>query len=446
MKTSRVIWREAEKLLRAPVFLVAPLVLTLYLFLMVFGFEVYAAKNGKPLADGATIGGQTGSVVISAYAAVRHMVFNVIGIPETSLKTVGEPLKEVALPPIDAAVGKTKKQGDFDFFGTLLRNLADPKPLPSSCCPCPDTGVASPHSGENAPGPAKPVSSPATPMMKSLLLWLPGLMVGNAWAETLAPPLPPAPPPGSSFMERLQGRLDWLMAPVPLEKMVIDRSRYNGMRFTYLSFHFAYIFIFPLIAVAVAAQLFAVEFGGGTIRCSLLLPVNRRQVFLAKMAVLWGYLVVLMFAFLAVTLVLGCLVSGYGNLVIDSELFGAENARMIIGDGAVLLFLGAVPLASLSMLPLAAFAVFLSLYKPEPAYVIGLSTITYLILFSLGGLSLFEGVRWFFFTTYMDSWPLLFEGNAKIGAITGKLAVLMVMGGAVALHAYQRFSSKDIYV
>jgi len=437
MTLRRLMLIEAEKLMKAPVFWVAPIVLALYLVLMLFGFEVYAAKNGVDVKSGASINDQmTGSIIVSAYATVKGMALNVLGLsrkdsPRGGGYAASGKNSTVPVDERDPILGKAEK---FDYWRNFVRNLVDPPSFPRPKCDCPcDPARNGSHD------PAKKSAADAHDGGISLFHF-----VGTANASELKP-LPPVKPE-DSFMERLQKRINWLTESVPLEEKLIDRSRFNGLRFTYLSMYFAFVFIFPLMAVSVVAYLFASEISHGTIRTSLLRPIRREQLLFAKVAIVTGYLVASILAFIVAALLLGSVFCGYGNLVLDSEMMGiSEKGKIILADGAVLLFLTAVPVAAASLLPLACFAILLSHLKPEPTYVVGVSSIVYMILFSLGGLPLFEDIRALFFTTYMDAWPLLFDNPMNVVAFVQKLSVTAMISFGAIMAVKVIFLKRDIF-
>lgn len=427
MRFTRMLRIEAEKLFKAPVFWVAPLVAFLYLALMLVGFEVYAAKNGTSTAEGVSINNRySGSAVVYAYATVKHMVINVLHLSREAKGTILHPVTEEELP-IDERSVKEGGGKDFNFFGTLLHSLANPKPMPSSPC---DEGNQ---------------GAPPTPPPAAGESFLMDLFIGTAAAAEVSPPAPPEPRPEDSFMERLAQRIHWLADATPLENKVIDRGRFNGLRFTYLSLFFAFIFIFPPLTVAVTTHVFALEFSRGTIKTSLLMPAERWQLLAAKMVVVAGYLLAAIFGFILLTLAVGCLFTGYGNLVLDSELLGfAGDNLMIKGDGAVMLFAAVAPVAVLSLMPMAAIAAWLSLIKPEPAWVISISVIGYFIFYALGETPLFADIRFLFPTSYMDGWGLLFRQSLSANALITKLIVSGLITAGVMVKAVKTFSRQDI--
>lgn len=432
----RLIAGEIHKLVNAPVFMVAPIVLAVYLGLMLFGFEMSAAKKGVDFSV-AVPEQFSGSIVVEMYSSVKKMAKNVLGIPRISPGLL-EQIKARNEKPIEERE-LLEETPVFSYWRSFIRGLVHPKslPVPGGDGPC-----------KEAPTKTGPPAAPASNGGARKEGFLP-LLVGVAYAESAHSPKIPVPPSFTDeelFSDRVKKRLQWLMGSADLEGVQIDRTVFNGLRFTYLSVYFAFIFVFPLITVAVAAQMFASEFAHGTIRTCLLRPVRRSQLLAAKFAVLLGYLLALVFCFMAVTLALGVLFTGYGNLVLDSDVIGnVGKVKMILGDGALLLFLLSSAVIAYSLLPLAAFAVLLSFIKPEPAYVVGISAIVYFILYSLGQLELFQDIRFLFFTTYMDGWMLLFETPVNMPLFVLKLGVVLLVTAGLAAAINYFFSRRDIY-
>jgi ABC-2 type transport system permease protein len=445
MIRKRLLLIEIEKLVRSSVFFVAPIVLVFFLGLMLFGYEVYAAKKGVIVTDTAererliNEEEMTGSVVVSISMAVKRIGINTFRlIVSPFLQTEGgarieadlkEAIGEVVEPDkifveLDLKLKDDRVQ-DFNYFSRFIDSLIHPKPLPKPGCDC-----------EEIPGSKKDDR-------KGSVL---DLFIGTAHAAQFKKP-PPLIQSTDSFIGRVQKRLSWLVESTDLEHSLIDRKRLNGIRFAYLSFYFAYVFIFPLICISVAAQLFAGEFANATITSSLLRPVRRSELLATKLAVIYGYLVVLLLMFTVVTIFVGVMFSGYGNLSLDSEVLGnIAQDRIILADGAVMLLLTAPVFASIGLLPLVAFAVLISYIKPEPATVTGISSIVYFILLTLGDLPLFEDINFLFFTTYMDTWTLMFVSPFASATFLYKLTISLLMAaGLAALIAYIS-NKKDIYV
>ncbi|MDH5543479.1 MAG: ABC transporter permease [Nitrospinota bacterium] len=435
----RLILVEIEKLVRSSVFWVAPIVLIFFLGLMLFGFEVYAAKNGidknlvksgmKTFSDNDKM---TGSAVVSSFVAVQKIGLNLLNIVTFGRMKAGNTAAVVAEQDEDIIELKPGEDKGFDYFGTFFKSLFNPKSLPRpgcDCTECPDKNEK-PDNGNNVLG-----------------RFLDFISVPNAYAVTELPARkPPVIDKRDSFVERIQKRVVWLVDTVKLENMLIDRSRFNGLRFTYLSLYFSFVFVFPLLTVSVVAQLFAVEFSQGTIRTIFLNPISRGQYLASKLIVVSLYLASLMMFFIFTTMLVGVVFAGYGNLILDSELIGdIGETRMILGDGAILLFMLCIPVAAISFFPLAALAILVSYIRPEPSTVIGMVTIIYFILFTLGGLPLFEDIRFLFFTSYMDGWTLLFRSPFQTAEFVYKfLAVaLMTLGAIITINYLSK--KRDIY-
>lgn len=445
----RLLGGEIHKLITAPVFLVAPIVLAIYLGLMLFGFEMNAAKKGVQFSTAAP-NQFTGSLVVNTYTSINKMIQNILGISRMSPSLL-EDLKAKNQKPIEEQELKRGEIPEFDYWRTFFKSLIHPVPLPvpggRDCSgnetDTPKKEKTPPHSGEAGAGGA----SLQRPQMQDEGLM--SLLVGNAYAvENQKGGMIAAPTFTDEvlFSDRIKNRVQWMMGTADLENALIDRSVFNGLRFTYLSVFFAFIFVFPLITVTVVAQVFASEIAHGTLRTCLLRPVWRAQILGAKISVVLGYMFALILSFTIIALLVGVLFTGYGNLILDSDVIGnVDKVKMILGDGALILFLLAPAIIAFSLMPLAAFAMLLSFIKPEPAYVIGISSIVYFILYSLGGLELFRDIRFLFFTTYMDGWTLLFETPVNASQFALKLViVLLITVGLVAAVNYL-FSQRDIY-
>jgi len=445
----KLIFVEIEKLYRSPVFFVAPIVLVFYLSLMLFGFEVYAAKNGidgnKNVISIEDEGRYSGSAVVMFYSSINKMFSNMYGIavsPTLPSKPLGkEELKEKKLLELEIRKDPVK---DYSYFHIMFKNLLHPKPLPSPEYGCgkikdkienankPKTSNRIKNQHQNEPEP-----------FAFLSIFTLKEAYAEGWGKTNSPPVFNET---DTFIERSKSRIEWLTTAVELDKKLIDRSRFNGLRFTYLSVYFAMVFIFPLIVLSVASQMFAEEYALGTIRTFLMRPIKRSQLFISKLVVVYLYMLSLLTLFLTVTLLIGILFSGYGNLALDSYLIGNNSGRIIMADGAVILLYISLPVMALSLLPLASLGIFLSVVKPQSATVIGFSSIIYFILFSLGDLPLFEDIRFLFFTTYMDVWTLSFSSPFPLESFVIKISALLLISVGLLMLTNFIHNKKDVFV
>ncbi len=392
----------------------------------------------------------TGSIVVNTYSSIRKMTQNLLGLSRMP-SDVFDVLKERNKKPIDEQDLTGVKVPKYNYWRVFFRNLTHPKALPApGGGDCSGKETASP--GKDDPKLRGKESDSGGPFSRKAQNqegeFLP-MLVGNAYAaetDVFAVSSAPTFTDEELFSDRVKKRLQWMMGSVDLTNALVDRSVFNGLRFTYLSLYFAFVFIFPLITVAVAAQVFASEIVHGTMRACLLRPVRRVQILAAKLGVVCGYMFALIFAFTVFALLVGVIFCGYGNLVLDSDVIGnVGKVKIILGDGALMLFLIAPAVIAYSLTPLATFAVFLSFIKPEPAYVIGISSIVYFILYSLGGVELFKDIRFLFFTTYMDSWVLIFETPMDIPRFILKLVIVLLMSAGLAAAVNYLFVRRDIY-
>ena len=419
---------ETEKLLKSPVSIIAPAVICLYLVLMLFGYEVYAAKNGVTKTEGMAGNKKyeqmTDSVIVWFFNDIHHARKNLTDM----LTEKNQSIKQTG----DGSSDENQGLGEFNYWETFFESLVNPKPLPKPV--------------KEDPSDCSNLDNSKKDGVETFSFL--NLFIGNAWAgETNGGRAPPPIIDSDSFVERLQKRVVWVLEPIDLEEKLIDRSRFNGMRFTYFSLYFGVIFLFPIIAVSVTAYMFAGEFSQGTVKNCLLLPLTRSKYLISKVLALGLYFNLLILLFLVAALALGITFTGYGNLVIDSSLLGnVESARQIHADGAFMLLIMSIPIIAISLFPLAAVSVLISYYKPEPATTIGASLGVYFILFSLGELPLFDEIKYLFFTTYMDSWNHLFESPFPAGLFLGKILIVGFISTGLLLLVDYISAKKDILV
>ncbi|MCF8367796.1 MAG: ABC transporter permease [Bacteroidales bacterium] len=178
----------------------------------------------------------------------------------------------------------------------------------------------------------------------------------------------------------------------------------NGYLMTYIVLNFLWVHV-PLLIVIVTGDLFSGEAHGGTFRLLLTRPVSRFKLVTAKFLTALVYTFILMAVFAIVSLGLGVLIFGKGDLMViytsvnilpEHDIFW--RFMWAFGFG----FIGMATVASLSLL--------LSSMSNNSLSPI-LSTMAIIILFTLittFDFSIFKYIKPFLLTNYLDSWQLLF--------------------------------------
>ncbi|MEZ5082989.1 MAG: ABC transporter permease subunit [Bacteroidales bacterium] len=214
----------------------------------------------------------------------------------------------------------------------------------------------------------------------------------------------------------------------------------NGYLVTYLVLNFLWVHV-PLLIVIVTGDLLSGEAQGGTFRLLLSRPVSRTKFVTAKFLAAITYTLVLMVLFALISLGLGLWIFGKGDLMVffysvnilpEHDMLWRFIFAFIYG------FIGMSCIASLSLL--------LSAMTRNSLGPI-LSTMAIIIFFTListFNFSIFRILRPFLFTSYLDSWQMLFSLDVNISRIINNATVLALHILFFYLITVLYFNKKDI--
>ena len=215
----------------------------------------------------------------------------------------------------------------------------------------------------------------------------------------------------------------------------------NGYLITYIILGSLYIHI-PFLIALVAGDLLAGEAAAGTYRILITRPVSRFKLVSSKFAagLLYSYSLILWLAL--ISLGLGILIFGVGELIV------LKSSQIIIfaKNDVFWRFLLAFGFASLSMSVVAALAfLFSSLVENAIGPIIStMAVIIILIIISAIEINIFQSIRPYLFTTYMSSWRLFFDDKINYPEVIKSCLilighVLLFFGATVII-----FKRKDI--
>lgn len=214
----------------------------------------------------------------------------------------------------------------------------------------------------------------------------------------------------------------------------------NGYLMTYLVLNFLWVHV-PLLVVIVTGDLFSGEAQGGTFRLLLSRPVSRTNLVTAKFLAAIAYTFVLMLIFALVSLGLGLLIFGKGDLMV---IFNSVN---IIPENDILWrFFMAFIYGFIGMSSIASLSLLLSSMTRNSLGPI-LSTMAIIILFTLittFNFSIFRSIKPFLLTNYLDSWQLLFAFDVDIKKVFTDATVLVVHIIIFYVITLFYFNKKDI--
>ncbi len=215
----------------------------------------------------------------------------------------------------------------------------------------------------------------------------------------------------------------------------------NGFLISYLILNSLVVHI-PFLIALVAGDLLAGEATAGTYRILITRPVSRFKITFSKFIAGIFYTNLLILFLAVMSLGLGILIFGTGELIV------VRNSGIVIfaREDVFWRFVTAYLFASLSMSVVAALAfLFSSLVENAIGPIV--STMAIIIIFliiSAINVQFFQSIKPYLFTTYMNSWRLFFDNPMNLKEISESILILL---GHVALFfgaAFHIFNKKDI--
>jgi ABC-2 type transport system permease protein len=214
----------------------------------------------------------------------------------------------------------------------------------------------------------------------------------------------------------------------------------NGYMVTYLVLNFMWVHI-PLLIVLVTGDLFSGESHNGTFRLLLTRPVSRTKLVNAKFIAASLYTGVLVLFLGLFSLPLGLIVFGKGDLMVL-----LETLNIIPQNELMMRFTIAFAFGLLSMITVASLSLMLSSFSESSIGPI-LLTIAIIILLTLVSsinLKIFNLIRPFLFTSYLNSWMYVFRFDIQPLQL---LRDAYVLGAHIVVFyfvTWYHFNRKDI--
>jgi ABC-2 type transport system permease protein len=197
----------------------------------------------------------------------------------------------------------------------------------------------------------------------------------------------------------------------------------------------------PLLIIFVAGDQLAGEATAGTYRLILVRPVSRTRIFISKFITTVIYTIVFV-SFLAILSVgLSLLILGRGDLII------MQRGILILPESDVAWrFLAGYFLATWAMVTIASIAFFFSSFVENAIGPIistmGLNMI--FVIVTVIPLELFQDLRPYLFTNYLNVWQKVFEDPVPWQSIATSMGVLGAYSLGFVIAAWVIFRRKDI--
>lgn len=215
----------------------------------------------------------------------------------------------------------------------------------------------------------------------------------------------------------------------------------NGYLISYIILGSLYIHI-PFLIALVAGDLLAGEATAGTYRILITRPISRFKLVSSKFLAALLYTFSLIFWLAAISLGIGIIIFGPGELIVIKSLQIIIFAR----DDILWRFFLAYGFACLSMSVVTSLAfLFSSLVENAIGPII--STMAIIIVFvviSAIEINIFQAIKPYLFTTYMSSWKLIFDKPINYTELLDSVSILF--GHTILFFAITAFifNRKDI--
>jgi len=224
------------------------------------------------------------------------------------------------------------------------------------------------------------------------------------------------------------------------DSFIIVGSVFNGFLATYFTMNFLWIHI-PFLVTLVAGDVVAGEGAAGTFRIYLTRPISRSKILTSKVIATFIYTALLVLFFALMSLGLGSVWLGTGDLVVR------HNGILILPQGMAWVRFGlSFVFATGIMFVVAALCfMFSSMVNNGIGPIIGaMSVIIIGLAVANIPLELFETIKPYLFTSYFDIWSMAFHDPIPWSEIAKNATVLGLYLVAFLGVSYAIFLRKDI--
>jgi ABC-2 type transport system permease protein len=222
-----------------------------------------------------------------------------------------------------------------------------------------------------------------------------------------------------------------------LSAMMLEGIKTNGFYLGLLILGMLATFLLPLLGSMAGAQTVAGEAEKGTLRTTLMQPVKRSGLLMAKWAVANIYMVI------------GLAILGIASLVAGAAFFGLHPLDIVSGESlsageSVLWSLLAYAYVVAGMLAVVSLAVLLSTFTDSSLTAVAGALVLVIVMLVLGGLSVFDFLDPYLITSHLTAWGGFFERPLVWEPIWKGLACFAAWSVATMSVSLWRFARKDI--
>lgn len=191
--------------------------------------------------------------------------------------------------------------------------------------------------------------------------------------------------------------------------------------------------LLAIFVILLIADLITEEYVNGTLKVSLLRPVSRTQLLIAKVVVLAIVMAMLLIFTMIVSYIAGIIFLGWGDqMILEDQTLTTTQGVLTVVKGYLSMILPVTALGLVTML--------ISLHLNSVGSTIGIGLAIYFISEIAGQLS--QTLRPFLLTTYFRYYLIVINGNWK--QILNGLAAFLIYGGGCYLLSLITFKRKDL--
>ncbi|NLJ07599.1 MAG: ABC transporter permease subunit [Sphingobacteriales bacterium] len=224
------------------------------------------------------------------------------------------------------------------------------------------------------------------------------------------------------------------------ENFIFQGNLINAYFITHLVLNTLWIHV-PILVALVTGDLIAGEANSGTFRLILTRPVSRTKLLAAKFFAGWIYTISLVLLMAVLSLGLGIIVFGKGDLIVFKGTINIFEENDILWR-----FAAAFGYGIITMTAVASFSFMLSAFAENSiGPIIGsIAIIIAITIITTVGNTLTKPINPYLFTTYLPAWQFFFDFEPNYAKIFHAIKVELIYSAVFLLIAIVYFRKKDI--
>lgn len=233
--------------------------------------------------------------------------------------------------------------------------------------------------------------------------------------------------------------LDFLIKSLS-DVFLLEGNLINIYTVSYVILNSLWIHI-PILVAIVAGDLISGEAGRGTFRLLITRPVSRTKLLTAKYITAQAYTAMLVLFLVFMSLVVGRLFFDSGDMIVLMETINIFDSTDVLWR-----FIAAYAYGMVSMWVVSGLA-FLFSTKATNSLGPVISSMSVLIIFTIitnFSIGIFDPIKPFLFTSYLNGWQLFFAEPLDFNAISTALFIMVGHITVFYLAALYIFKTKDI--